>query len=379
MKENTSALFSSYIIDGVKCEASPAELLQECMSVPVQMEYEDCEDIVDESTEPPLNAFFPEESKTQDYLRQCLSAADEDREFRLLYPSSFIRQRIAKALIDRLWNKGHFRLGDLTLWAEWGWNTRPVGSMASFYTSVKSACDYIYDLGVRLSDCIYENTDGASFAGFQAWLPENEDDIEEDLHLKSSPYESTHPWISEERQCDSRLVADEATRLIYIPFDTCTHRLGGSVLAHKNGYNGGAGPNIQDPDYFIDCYEVIRELIEDGIILSGATVCDGGLMTAAGIMSRKTGLDLDISGLLSSYQTDNSVAVLFGEVPGVLVQIHDQDFDYLDSQLLLQDVAYYPIGKIASSRSGVSIVSRNDKSVADILSALLDQATEGED
>ena len=31
MKENESALYSHYIIDGVRCDTTPADLLAECM------------------------------------------------------------------------------------------------------------------------------------------------------------------------------------------------------------------------------------------------------------------------------------------------------------------------------------------------------------
>ena len=31
MKEKESALYSQYIIDGIRCDATPAELLEECM------------------------------------------------------------------------------------------------------------------------------------------------------------------------------------------------------------------------------------------------------------------------------------------------------------------------------------------------------------
>ena len=36
--------------------------------------------------------------------------------------------------------------------------------------------------------------------------------------------------------------------------------------------------------------------------------------------------------------------ILFSEVPGVIFQINDSDYDYLDAELLLQDVMYFPLG-----------------------------------
>ena len=71
--------------------------------------------------------------------------------------------------------------------------------------------------------------------------------------------------------------------------------------------------------------------------------------------------------------------MLFGEVPGALIEIKDIDFDYVDAEMLLQDVAYYPIGHPAEK--GLWVVVARTSGVSGILRALLAQrdAPEGED
>lgn len=384
MTEKESALYSQYIIDGVKYDATPAELLEECMrtSGSIRPEKDSHADIVDESTEPPVTTFTYENDRDPEYLRACMEASEEERTFRMLYPDTFTRQRIAYALIDRLWNQGHYRLGNLEMSARWSWNKRPLGNMAAFYTSVEAVNSYLFDLGVRLCECIFEESDQESNVWFEAWLPEREpeEDYEtQEVTFKSSPFESRHPWISEERKCPSCLKADPSSWVIFIPFDTCSFRIGGSLLAQTQGRNGGIGPHIKDPDYFIDCYEVIRELVEDGIVTAGVTVGDGGLATAAGKMCRECGLDMDLSGMMASYQENDSTRLLFSEIPGVLIQISDNDYDYLDSQLILQDVAYYPIGHPNMENAGLRFLKGEKSGVAGILASLLEQASEGED
>ena len=145
------------------------------------------------------------------------------------------------------------------------------------------------------------------------------------------------------------------------------------------GHNGGKAPEIADPDYFIDCYEVVRELVEDGIVMAGVTVADGGLITAASRMCDGTGMNMDIKGIMSSYQEEDRSRVLFGEVPGVLIQVSDENYDYVDSQLLLQDIAYYPMGHPSAKGSGLAVSETGKNGVADILASLLGHATEGED
>ena len=384
MTEKESALYSQYIIDGVKYDATPAELLEECMRMTgaIKPDKGSHADIVDESTEPPVTTFTYANERDPEYLQTCMAASQEERTFRMLYPDTFARQRIAYALIDRLWNQGHYRLGNLEMSARWSWNKRPLGNMAAFYTSAEAVNSYLFDLGVRLCECIFEESDQESNAWFDAWLPEREpeeDDETQEVTFKSSPFESRHPWISEERKCPSTIKADPSSWIIYIPFDTCSFRIGGSLLAQTQGRNGGIGPHIKDPDYFIDCYEVIRELVEDGIVMAGTTVGDGGLATAAGKMCSSCGLDMDLSGMMASYQENDSTKLLFGEVPGVIIQISDNDYDYLDSQLILQDVAYYPIGHPNLEKTGISFHKGEKNGVAGILASLLEQASEGED
>jgi phosphoribosylformylglycinamidine (FGAM) synthase-like enzyme len=175
------------------------------------------------------------------------------------------------------------------------------------------------------------------------------------------------------------MVEDPGSWLVYIPFDTCGFRLGGSLLAEINGHNGGPAPQIMDADYFIDCYEVVRELVEDGIISAGISIGNGGLAAAAMRFCDKKGARLDISGIMSSYQENDSTRILFGEIPGVLIQIRDNDYDYFDSQMLLQDIAYYPLGHPSESGEGVRFSEKGRNGVAEILASLMGQASEGED
>ena len=391
MKEKESALYSQYIIDGMRCDATPAELLEECMEFPETNDETPAEfdDIIDEATEPPLSTFSFDASKAPDYLEQVTTKASTERSFSLLYPDHFSRLQIAQALLNRLWSEGHFRLYNLRLWAQWEWNTRPLGNMAAFYKSAEATSEYIFGLGVKMTDYLFMESDEGCSVKFFAWLPDDDIDTdseneipaahEQETALFKAPFESRHPWIGNKRKCPATASPGSNSWIIYIPFDTCPFRLGGSLLAQTNGMNGGQEPHLADPDYFIDCYEVIRELTEDGIIKAGSTVGEGGLAAAAGRMCSEAGLEMDISGILSSYGESNAVNVLFGEIPGVLIQISDNDFDYVDSQLILQDVAYYPIGRPSSDFKGLRFAENSRKGVADILACLLGQATEGED
>ena len=87
-----------------------------------------------------------------------------------------------------------------------------------------------------------------------------------------------------------------------------------------------------------------------------------------------------LKGLETAYGEKDCIRILFSEVPGVIIQIRDSDYDYVDSQLLLQDIAYYPLGHPDPGRKGIDISETGRPDVFSILEALLNgQAPEGED
>jgi hypothetical protein len=81
----------------------------------------------------------------------------------------------------------------------------------------------------------------------------------------------------------------------------------------------------------------------------------------------------------ASYQEENTTKILFGEVPGVLIQVSEDNYDYVDAQLILQDVAYFPVGTTTVSHTGVKVTRSEKNGIAGILASLLGQASEGED
>ena len=140
-------------------------------------------------------------------------------------------------------------------------------------------------------------------------------------------------------------------------------------------------PQIVDPDYFIDCYEVVRELVEDGVVLSGVTVGRGGLISALKRMTGpKIGASVELADLVRATGEKDIVRLLFAEVPGVLFQIADIDYDYVDAELLLQDIAFYPMGHPVPGKPGVDIISSDKPGIQTILESLIrSQSSEGED
>lgn len=382
MKEKASAIWSEYIIDGKRMVAAPGDIL--CSSC------DNCEDykgersffpIIDETIDPkPFNNNF-ENSCINKYLKLVLSNSDI-REIPAEYPGFATKSTIAASILSAIWQSGHFKLSELYVHPDWKWSTGPVGNMAAFYHSVESACEYCSNLGIRMNGYSFSEGNGR-FLEIRTGLADIDEsyqqtDTEQDIE---SNQKEGKPVIYNKRQCGSELSEDSSSWVIYVPFDPCEFRLGGSLLAEINGGAGDKEPELSDTEYFTDCYEVVRELIEDGIVKSGVSVGSGGLMTAlAAISSGASGFTADISGLVKSYSEDNLVRILFGEIPGVVIEIEDSDYDYIDAEFLLQDVAYYPLGHPCKDRKGLRISKSALPDISGIMQSLLSgQTSEGED
>ena len=375
MAEKVSALHAIYVIDGVQEEYTPAQLLNAVTEPEGRHPQTGPAEgrAVDETLDPVIRDAGLEPECTDAYLeavckaRKAVPAAGAE---------SYTRIRIAATLADTLWRTGTFRLGDLRLDATWRWNDAPVGARASFYASVRAAADYIDALGLKFSSYRHIRTTGLSELVLRARITRDAD--EEDYGFVNEPFHSEHPVLGARRACPAALVPDPQSWVVYIPFDTADFRLGGSLLAQELGLGGGPAPQITDADYFLDCYEVVRELVEDGVVLAGATVGEGGLLKAVRGMVEETGLTLDLSDVMRSYQEQSPLRILFSELPGVVIQIRDADFDYLDAELLLQDVAFFPLGHPVPGSSDIRVKASAKSGIQTILESLMQNA-EGED
>lgn len=378
MNEKTSALYSEYIIDGIRQELTPARMLDACLvSAPVRTgSSADYEPVVDESIDPGLKPCITDPSMVEQYWRSITALGE--MVFPTAFPETYAKTHIAFSLIDAIWRKGHFRLDDLALQLKWRWNTKQIGSMTAFFASVAAVADYIDLLGLRIADYSFDETKGESGIGVSTVLTPQKGEDGEDF-FDELPFRTEHPKMGRGSMRPSELLDDAQSWLIYIPFENSVYRLGASRLAQVLGVPGAVAPQILDADYFIDCYEVVRELVEDGIVLSGATVGEGGLYTALkGMAGERLGICAELSDLARATGESDVVRLLFSEVPGVLIQIADADYDYVDAELLLQDVAFYPLGH--PREGGVEAVISENSGVRRILESLISsRSSEGED
>ena len=374
MADKAPNLYDAYIIDGIQQTLTPAGLLQECTLPGALPPCTGAGTVADETVDTAPTPYDFRDEAVDTYAEAI--AALLRPPFPIPFAGPVTRGRVAKALLDAIWMGGHFRLGDLTLRADWRWNNKAIGNQAAFYASVEAAADYIDALGLRIGE-VRVGCGPCSVAFKATTTAEEEAHDEEDSLIRELPFRTLNPRISRRRRCPAIFQNEASDWIIYIPLDTCDYRLGGSMLAAATGAQRGTAPDIGDADYFIDAYEVIRELVEDGIVKAGATVLEGGLMNALRGMAVVHGAEISVNDICRARGNELQVRVLFSEVPGVVIQIADIDYDYVDAELLLQDIAYYPLGHPVPGVPGVSILSGGN-SITGILESLMN-SLEGED
>jgi len=374
-------LRSNYIIDGIQQPLTPEAILRECALdgvIPKDDAPETLPVIADETIDPAPSSIDLDSTDITSSLKAVSSL--HGRCVPGPFAGPYTAEKIAGALIDTIWMGGHFRLGDLTLKAEWKWNGEKIGNMAAFYASVEAAGSYIDSLGLRISSLGLSQ--GACSVSFKAVTTEEEDpnqDEDEEGLFGELPFRTASPRISRRRKCPATILPERSDWLVYVPFDSCDFRLGGSALEEATSPGAGTAPEIGDADYFIDCFEVVRELVEDGVVRAGASVGNGGLMTALSKMAESgAGASISIGDICRAYGNEKPLRVLFSEVPGVILQIADIDYDYIDAEFLLQDIAYFPLGHPDPSADGISVIAGGKTGIGGILDSLLG-SKEGED
>jgi phosphoribosylformylglycinamidine synthase len=129
------------------------------------------------------------------------------------------------------------------------------------------------------------------------------------------------------------LVNDRNSSLYHIDFSFDEQRLGGSAFAQSLNKVGSDVPTVKNPEYFVDCFNAIQDMIRKGWIMAGHDISAGGLITTLLEMTfanTQGGVNINLHDL----SCDDIVKMLFAENPGVIIQVsddHKREFKkYLD-------------------------------------------------
>lgn len=120
------------------------------------------------------------------------------------------------------------------------------------------------------------------------------------------------------------------TDLILIDLSCGLNRLGGSALAQAYGQLGATVPDLDDPRRLLVFFQQIQELNSNGLILSYHDRADGGLFASVCEMAfaGHCGVTIQLDSL-----GDDTMAALFCEELGAVIQVQNQHTDSILAQL----------------------------------------------
>ncbi|MDR0370362.1 MAG: phosphoribosylformylglycinamidine synthase [Prevotellaceae bacterium] len=215
---------------------------------------------------------------------------------------------IAEALTNIVWAPLAEGLKSVSLSANWMWPCKNQGEDARLYKAVEACSRFACELGINIP------TGKDSLSMTQKYG-------EKKVFSPGTVIISAGAEISNlKRIVEPVLVNDPDTAVYYIDFSFDKQQLGGSVLAQTLNKIGGDVPTVKDAGYFKSAFDSIQELINNGLILAGHDISEGGMLTALLEMcfaNREGGLYVNLDPVAES----SIIHTLFAENPGVLIQV----------------------------------------------------------
>jgi phosphoribosylformylglycinamidine synthase len=146
------------------------------------------------------------------------------------------------------------------------------------------------------------------------------------------------------------------TDLLWIDLGAGKRRLGGSALAQVYDQLGDVAPDLDDSARLIAFFAAIQALRAEGSLLAYHDVSDGGLFATLCEMAfaSRRGLDIALEGI-----GGDSLAVLFAEEPGAVVQVRADDRTAVVARLVAAGLAVHTVGAPAP-HDRIRIVRRNE-------------------
>ncbi len=243
---------------------------------------------------------------------------------------------VAEALTNVVWApmaNEETPLESVSLSANWMWPCRSQkGEDARLYEAVKVLSDFCCAIHVNVPT-------GKDSLSLTQQYPNGDKIIAPGTVIVSAGGE-----VSDVKKVVSPvLVNDKNSSIYHIDFSFDEQRLGGSAFAQSMGKIGSDVPTVENPEYFVDCFNAVQELIRKGWIMAGHDISAGGLITTLLEMTFANvegGMKINLHDLAG----DDVVKMLFAENPGVVVQVSDKYKAEFKEFLDKAGIAYAKIG-----------------------------------
>ena len=273
----------------------------------------------------------------------------------LANPAAGSVMSVAESLTNIVWAPLADGMKSLSLSANWMWPCRSQkGEDARLYTAVKALSDFCIAIGVNVPT-------GKDSLSLSQQYPNGEKIISPGTVIVTSGGE-----VSDIRKVVSPvLVNDKNSSLYHIDFSFDSQRLGGSAFAQSLNKVGDDVPTVKNPDYFVECFNAIQELVNRGWIMAGHDISAGGLITTLLEMcfaNTKGGMHINLHDLEST----DIIKTLFAENPGVVIQVSDDHKDELKAFLDDAGVGFAKIGYPVPNSREIQLVNYGYEHTFDI-------------
>lgn len=247
----------------------------------------------------------------------------------LIDPVAGSRNSIAEALTNIVWAPIKGGLSGVSLSANWMWPAKNDGENARLYSAVQGVSDFACELGINIP------TGKDSLSMTQKYKDEK-------VYSPGTVIISSVGNVTDiKKAVKPELKAAPNAQIVHIDFSTDTFKLGGSAFSQILNKIGKEAPTVQDSEYFKDCFNFVQDLVEDGKIIAGHDISEGGLITALMEMCfPNNGIGMNID--LSDFAEEDILKVLFSENAGVIVQV--EDFYTFQEKAKEQGILYQVLG-----------------------------------
>src|SRR5574344_642897 len=255
---------------------------------------------------------------------------------------------VAESLTNIIWAPLVNGLESVSLSANWMWPCRSQeGEDARLYSAVKALSDFCCALHVNVPT-------GKDSLSMSQQYPSGEKIISPGTVIVTSGGE-----VSDVKKVVSPvLVNDKNSSIYHIDFSFDDQRLGGSAFAQSLGKVGDDVPTVKNPDYFVDAFNAVQEMIHRGWIMAGHDISAGGMITTLLEMcfaNVEGGMHINLHDLAG----DDIVKILLAENPGVVIQVSDTHKEEFRKFMDEAGIGYAKIGYPCPAERTIT-VKKND-------------------
>lgn len=272
----------------------------------------------------------------------------------LVSPVSNATMSVAEALTNMMFCV-ITSLKDVKCSANWMWAAKLPGEGAKLLDACEAMCNLMIELGIAVdggkdSLSMSAHVDPSN-AKYLMEVADQSDDIDEVVKSPGTLVISAYAPVPDIRRKVTPILRcrPKLSHLLYVNLahptsNDCKHnkfRLGGSAILQTLGQIGDEAPTIDHPELLRDGFEVVQQLIKEGLCTAGHDVSDGGLIVCALEMAIAShcGIHLNIKAEkafrdLSCVHDDEKVlAALFAEECAVVIEVEAATEDDLNDIL----------------------------------------------